>query len=633
MSDKMPKIPFSAKGHWMRKLLVFALVFLLVLEALPASPVSAAGVVSVCKSGCAYSTIQSAIDAASPGQIIEVNAGTYAEALTIPVNGTPSAWITLRAKAGDVVWIDGSNLGNLSNINLKNHSYWKISGLKMSFAAQGSPSGADGPADAITVGAGANNIILENLTIQAPNSDGIDLRGANYNIQVLDNEIFDMRKSNPNYSGDGHGIHVLQASNVAASHDILVKGNYVHDSHGKACLALSDFTALDSPHPTGVVFENNRVQDCTNGIKINADGIFRYNLIVDTGKYTSGVEKPDNCFQAFTHDAENNVRKAEIYNNTTVGCTNSYNFDMVYNNSTPNQTFTVFRNNIAYNPHSYFVRLSGTNLVSNGNNLFYKPGGGGSYIGYTPGSTSLVNVDPLFNSDYTLKDTSPAIDKGAVVDASLPYSGQAPDMGAFESIVSTEPTTFADVPSTYWAYPYIEAFYAEGITTGCGVNPAIFCPERSVTRAEMAVFILRSMNGQATPTPSESGMFSDVPVDGKEWMQPWIEEFFLDGLTVGCADIPLKYCPERQVTRAEMAVFLLKAIHGPSYQPPSATGIFSDVPVTGKEWMLPWIEQFYNEHITTGCAQNPLRFCPEQSVTRAEMSAFIVRAFGFPLLP
>lgn len=395
------------------------------------SSTPASNLITVCATGCNYKTIQQAVTNASAGKTIEIAAGTYNESITMSTNGTSSMWITLKAKDGDVVWIDGGSLGNVSNINLGNHSYWKIDGLKMKNAAQGSPLGADGASDAVTVGVGGNNIILQNLTIEAPNADGIDLRGANYNIQILNNTIYDMRKLYPDYNGDGHGIHVLQQYGVATSHDILVKGNYVHDSHGKACLALSDFTALGATSPYNIVFEYNKAFDCTNGIKVNADGVFRYNLIVDTGKYTSGVEKPDSCFQAFTHDAENNVRKAEIYNNTTVGCNNSYNFDMTYNGSTPTQTITVFRNNIAYNPRVYFVRKTNTNFTNDGYNLFYKVGGGGSYIGYTPDSTCLT-VDPKLNSDYSLQSTSPAIDKGKIIDASIAFAGSAPDIGAFE---------------------------------------------------------------------------------------------------------------------------------------------------------------------------------------------------------
>jgi hypothetical protein len=143
----------------------------------------------------------------------------------------------------------------------------------------------------------------------------------------------------------------------------------------------------------------------------------------------------------------------------------------------------------------------------------------------------------------------------------------------------------------------------------------------------MAVFLLRAMHGASYVPPAATGVFSDVPVAGKEWMQPWIEDFYAHGITSGCALAPLQYCPERNVTRAEMAVFVLRAIHTLPYTPPIPTGIFSDVPVAGKEWMQAWIEDFYGHGITSGCAVGPLRYCPENNTTRAEMAVFIGRAF------
>ncbi|MEO8355341.1 MAG: right-handed parallel beta-helix repeat-containing protein [Chloroflexota bacterium] len=210
----------------------------------------------------------------------------------------------------------------------------------------------------------------------------------------------------------------------------------------------------------------------------------------------------------------------------------------------------------------------------------------------------------------------------------LPYTGD-------ESYSIIKTGTFEDVPNTYWAWRWIESFYDQKITTGCSVIPLRYCPERQVTRAEMAVFILRAKYGATyQPNPSQTGIFTDVPVAGKEWMQPWIEQLYEEGITSGCAIAPLRYCPERQVTRAEMAVFLLRAKYGAAHQPnPSQTGIFADVPVSGKAWMQPWIEELYEEGITTGCASAPLRYCPERQVTRAEMAVFIDRAFGIPPLP
>jgi len=49
---------------------------------------------------------------------------------------------------------------------------------------------------------------------------------------------------------------------------------------------------------------------------------------------------------------------------------------------------------------------------------------------------------------------------------------------------------FADVPADYWAAAWIEALAAEGITGGCGNGS--FCPDAPVTRAQMAVFLVKT---------------------------------------------------------------------------------------------------------------------------------------------
>ena len=229
---------------------------------------------------------------------------------------------------------------------------------------------------------------------------------------------------------------------------------------------------------------------------------------------------------------------------------------------------------------------------------------------------------------YTSVDVSP---HGQIT---IPYFESDSYDGTNSLKVAQSLPTFADVPFNYWAHDWIESFYFAGITTGCGTNPLNYCPERNVTRAEMAVFILRAKDGLFTPTPAETGMFADVPFTGKEWMRPWIEQFYMEGITTGCGANPMIYCPERNVTRAEMAVFILRASHAPGWQPPVVvSSTFADVPVTGKDWMMPWIEAFYNTGLTTGCgynAEHELLYCPERNVTRAEMATFIDRAFDIP---
>jgi hypothetical protein len=184
------------------------------------------------------------------------------------------------------------------------------------------------------------------------------------------------------------------------------------------------------------------------------------------------------------------------------------------------------------------------------------------------------------------------------------------------------PQSFTDVPTTHWAWPWIERLYAAGITTGCGAG--IYCPDQPTLRSEMAVFLLRGIYGSTyTPPPGTGLVFADVPA--AHWAVDWIEQLHTEGITNGCGGG--NYCPENSVLRSEMAVFLLRTKYGYSYTPPAATGtVFGDVPIY--HWAVNWIEQLYVEGITTGCGGG--NYCPENSVTRAEMAVFLVRTFELP---
>ena len=194
--------------------------------------------------------------------------------------------------------------------------------------------------------------------------------------------------------------------------------------------------------------------------------------------------------------------------------------------------------------------------------------------------------------------------------------------------IDTGPT-FADVPANYWSYEQIDAFAQRGITTGCGVDEQgrrVYCPERGVTRAEMAVFITRAL-GQNTMAAPATPTFADVPTD--YWAYGEIEAFVQLGITTGCGVDELGrrvFCPERGVTRAEMAVFIDRAKGQRELS--SATATFADVPAD--YWAYGWIERFYTLGVTTGCGtdeQGRLVFCPDRGVTRAEMAVFLMRAY------
>jgi hypothetical protein len=120
-------------------------------------------------------------------------------------------------------------------------------------------------------------------------------------------------------------------------------------------------------------------------------------------------------------------------------------------------------------------------------------------------------------------------------------------------------TIFSDVPSTHPLAAWIEELAASGVTGGCGTLPPRYCPANSVTRAEMAVFLLRAKHGAGyvPPMPSQQ-TFADVPLTHP--MARFIAQLAAEGITGGCASGPARFCPDQIVTRAQMAVFLVRTL-------------------------------------------------------------------------
>ncbi len=112
-------------------------------------------------------------------------------------------------------------------------------------------------------------------------------------------------------------------------------------------------------------------------------------------------------------------------------------------------------------------------------------------------------------------------------------------------------SSFADVdPASWWA-PYTNRLADLEVTKGCRDDPPRYCPERPVTREEMASFLARAFElPGGTP-----GRFSDT--EGSPHAAD-IDRLAAAGITAGCDQG--RYCPDRLVTRAEMATFLARAL-------------------------------------------------------------------------
>ena len=105
----------------------------------------------------------------------------------------------------------------------------------------------------------------------------------------------------------------------------------------------------------------------------------------------------------------------------------------------------------------------------------------------------------------------------------------------------------------------IEAIAAAGITKGC--NPPAndrFCPDSSVTRGEMAAFLRRALEG-ALPVGSSTA-FADTAGSVFASDIGWLAA---TGVTKGCnPPANDRFCPDSSVTRGQMAAFLRRALEG-----------------------------------------------------------------------
>jgi hypothetical protein len=114
---------------------------------------------------------------------------------------------------------------------------------------------------------------------------------------------------------------------------------------------------------------------------------------------------------------------------------------------------------------------------------------------------------------------------------------------------------FNDVPASNPYCPYIEELARRGAVGGCGGGS--YCPTAAVTRAEMSVFVLRTLDPALAPPACTTPLFADVPASSP--FCRFIEELARRGIAGGCGGG--NYCPTNAATREQMAVFL-KATFG-----------------------------------------------------------------------
>ncbi|HSU81694.1 MAG TPA: S-layer homology domain-containing protein, partial [Thermoanaerobaculia bacterium] len=110
---------------------------------------------------------------------------------------------------------------------------------------------------------------------------------------------------------------------------------------------------------------------------------------------------------------------------------------------------------------------------------------------------------------------------------------------------------FADVPCSSSYAPWINELVRRGVTAGCGGGN--YCPGTAVTRSQMAVFLLATLQGPGwTPPACSTPSFADMPCSSP--FAAWVDELARRGVTAGCGGGD--YCPNTTINRDQMAVFL-----------------------------------------------------------------------------
>ena len=175
-------------------------------------------------------------------------------------------------------------------------------------------------------------------------------------------------------------------------------------------------------------------------------------------------------------------------------------------------------------------------------------------------------------------------------------------------------TPYPDVPAdAYYAAP-VRTLAGDGVFADTLCDDG-FCPDKPLDRKTMAVWTVRLLDG-ADPPAVAGTRFDDVDTGG--FHAAFIERMAALGVTGGCGD-GSGFCPDRHVTRAQMAVFLSRAYELPDGPDPNFTDVLHDA------WYAADVAKLAASGISVGCGDGNA-FCPDRDTTRAQMATFLWRA-------
>ena len=171
--------------------------------------------------------------------------------------------------------------------------------------------------------------------------------------------------------------------------------------------------------------------------------------------------------------------------------------------------------------------------------------------------------------------------------------------------------------------PGIDALDALGVFEGTECGEGMFCPGDEIKRWTVGVWLVRVLD-EAEPAAATESSFADV--DAGEWWLSHVERLVELGVTSGCLVDPLRFCPDKSVSRGQMATFLVRAF---DLEAAGSAGFID----TAGDVHAPNIDVLAAAGVTSGCETEPLQYCPNKPVKRAQMATFLARALGLVDVP
>jgi C1A family cysteine protease len=188
------------------------------------------------------------------------------------------------------------------------------------------------------------------------------------------------------------------------------------------------------------------------------------------------------------------------------------------------------------------------------------------------------------------------------------------------SLVTGEPFSIVvKLTTPDFNYPVPVEYHYQGYNSGATANGGeSFVSENGTDWTDITV---EHANANVNLKGLTARNMAFMDVRSGHWAYAPILELFSAGITGGCSETPLNYCPEEFITRSQMAVFIETSLGHPSN---SCTGRFADI--TPSHPFCGFIEHLATDGITAGCGNG--NFCPDDPVTREQMAVFVEAALG-----